>query len=147
MDSEFRSVSESEWSYGYGASYHPPTGINIPHSRLNFTQRSILQARVVHRLNPTTPAGAPCRRSSSTSTHGMCSLCYKKHHGSKETCYKKVGLAARFPVRLCRCGKMLCRRHRYAEEHGRAFDFKGAARDVIARANPRIKGEKLLGKI
>ncbi|OEL19339.1 hypothetical protein BAE44_0019641 [Dichanthelium oligosanthes] len=58
-------------------------------------------------------------------------------------CYKKVGLTGF----VCRCGKTFCGRHRYAEEHGCAFDFKGAGRDTIARANPLIKGEKLTGKI
>nr|CAB3474364.1 unnamed protein product [Digitaria exilis] len=58
-------------------------------------------------------------------------------------CYKKVGLTGF----LCRCGKTFCGKHRYAEEHGCTFDFKGAGRDKIARANPLITGEKLIGKI
>ncbi|PUZ54619.1 hypothetical protein GQ55_5G146300 [Panicum hallii var. hallii] len=58
-------------------------------------------------------------------------------------CCKKVGLTGF----VCRCGKTFCGRHRYAEEHGCAFDFKGAGRDTIARANPLIKGDKLPDKI
>ena len=58
-------------------------------------------------------------------------------------CCKKVGLTGF----VCRCGKTFCGRHRYAEEHGCAFDFKGAGRVTIARANPLIKGDKLPNKI
>ncbi|KAF8664557.1 hypothetical protein HU200_054739 [Digitaria exilis] len=58
-------------------------------------------------------------------------------------CYKKVGLTGF----LCRCGKTFCGRHRHAEEHGCAFDFKGAGRDAIARANPLIRAEKMTVKI
>ncbi|CAL4954394.1 unnamed protein product [Urochloa decumbens] len=58
-------------------------------------------------------------------------------------CYKKVGLTGF----VCRCGKTYCGTHRYAEEHGCAFDFKAAGRDTIARSNPLIKGDKLVGKI
>ncbi|KAG2586244.1 zinc finger A20 and AN1 domain-containing stress-associated protein 5-like [Panicum virgatum] len=58
-------------------------------------------------------------------------------------CCKKVGLTGF----VCRCGKTFCGRHRYTEEHGCAFDFKGADRGAIARTNPLIKGEKLPGRI
>ena len=58
-------------------------------------------------------------------------------------CCKKVGLTGF----VCRCVKTFCGRHRYAEEHGCAFDFKGAGRVTIARANPLIKGDKLPNKI
>ncbi|RCV26270.1 hypothetical protein SETIT_5G232100v2 [Setaria italica] len=58
-------------------------------------------------------------------------------------CYKKVGLTGF----VCRCGKTFCGTHRYAEEHGCSFDFKGAGREAIARNNPLVKGAKLSGKI
>lgn len=58
-------------------------------------------------------------------------------------CYKKVGLTGF----VCRCKKTFCGAHRYAEEHGCSFDFKGAGLDAIARNNPLVKGEKLAGKI
>ncbi|EES03677.2 hypothetical protein SORBI_3003G307500 [Sorghum bicolor] len=63
--------------------------------------------------------------------------------GRCAACCKKVGLTGF----VCRCGNTFCGSHRYAEEHGCSFDFKGASRDAIARANPVIKAEKLTGKI
>ncbi|RCV26269.1 hypothetical protein SETIT_5G232000v2 [Setaria italica] len=58
-------------------------------------------------------------------------------------CYKKVGLTGF----VCRCKKTFCGSHRYAEEHGCSFDYKGAGREAIARNNPLVKGEKLPGMI
>ncbi|XP_066315088.1 zinc finger A20 and AN1 domain-containing stress-associated protein 3-like [Miscanthus floridulus] len=63
--------------------------------------------------------------------------------GRCAACCKKVGLMGF----VCRCGNTFCGSHRYAEEHGCSFDFKGASRDAIARANPVIKAEKLTSKI
>ncbi|EEC71540.1 hypothetical protein OsI_03864 [Oryza sativa Indica Group] len=59
------------------------------------------------------------------------------------SCKKKVGLLGF----ACRCGATYCGTHRYPEKHACGFDFKGASRDAIARANPLIKGEKLTNKI
>ncbi|KAL1298774.1 hypothetical protein HN51_043078 [Arachis hypogaea] len=55
------------------------------------------------------------------------------------TCKRRVGLTGF----KCRCGLMLCGTHRYPEQHGCEFDFKGLGRDQIAKANPVIKAEKL----
>ncbi|KAI5412424.1 zinc finger A20 and AN1 domain-containing stress-associated protein 3 [Lathyrus oleraceus] len=55
------------------------------------------------------------------------------------TCKKRVGLTGF----KCKCGMMLCGTHRYPEQHGCEFDFKGLGREQIAKANPVVKGEKL----
>lgn len=54
-------------------------------------------------------------------------------------CNKKVGVTGF----KCRCGSTFCGSHRYPEEHGCSFDFKGAARDAIAKANPQVKADKM----
>ncbi|KAJ4826008.1 hypothetical protein Tsubulata_027601 [Turnera subulata] len=54
------------------------------------------------------------------------------------TCNKKVGLTG-FE---CKCGSMFCGAHRYPENHKCSFDFKGAGREAIAKANPVIKADK-----
>ncbi|XVF13266.1 hypothetical protein REPUB_Repub08aG0193800 [Reevesia pubescens] len=55
------------------------------------------------------------------------------------TCRKKVGLTGF----KCRCGSTFCGEHRYAEKHECSFDFKGAGRDAIAKANPVVKADKV----
>lgn len=55
------------------------------------------------------------------------------------TCRRRVGLTGF----KCRCGLTLCSSHRYPEQHGCEFDFKGMGREQIAKANPVVKGEKL----
>ncbi|KAK4746021.1 hypothetical protein SAY87_012333 [Trapa incisa] len=52
-------------------------------------------------------------------------------------CHKKVGLMGF----KCRCGDSFCGSHRYLESHNRTFDYKGACRDAIAKANPGLGGE------
>lgn len=47
-------------------------------------------------------------------------------------CKRKVGLTAM----ACRCGFVFCDRHRYADQHACAFDFKAADRAELARRNP-----------
>lgn len=54
-------------------------------------------------------------------------------------CNKKVGLTAF----RCRCGAMFCGSHRHPESHNCTFDFKGAGREAIARANPLVKADKV----
>ncbi|KAK8626141.1 hypothetical protein V6N13_133793 [Hibiscus sabdariffa] len=54
-------------------------------------------------------------------------------------CRKKVGLSGF----KCRCESTFCGEHRYPEKHECSFDFKGAGRDAIAKANPVIKADKM----
>ncbi|KAE8662703.1 Zinc finger A20 and AN1 domain-containing stress-associated protein 7 [Hibiscus syriacus] len=54
-------------------------------------------------------------------------------------CRKKVGLTGF----KCRCGSTFCGEHRYPEKHECTFDFKGAGRDAIAKANPVVKADKV----
>jgi len=55
------------------------------------------------------------------------------------TCRKRVGLTGF----NCRCGNMYCSVHRYSDKHDCQFDYRTAARDAIAKANPVVKAEKL----
>ncbi|KQJ93852.1 zinc finger A20 and AN1 domain-containing stress-associated protein 8 [Brachypodium distachyon] len=55
------------------------------------------------------------------------------------TCRKRVGLTGF----NCRCGNMYCSMHRYSDKHDCQFDYRTAARDAIAKANPVVKAEKL----
>ncbi|KAG5566253.1 hypothetical protein RHGRI_002005 [Rhododendron griersonianum] len=55
------------------------------------------------------------------------------------TCNKRVGLSGF----SCRCGNLFCGSHRYSDKHDCPFDYRNAARDAIAKANPVVKAEKL----
>ncbi|XVF04679.1 hypothetical protein REPUB_Repub05bG0105800 [Reevesia pubescens] len=55
------------------------------------------------------------------------------------TCKKRVGLTGF----KCRCGNLFCTSHRYSDKHDCPFDYRTAARDAIAKANPIVKAEKL----
>ncbi|GAV76735.1 zf-AN1 domain-containing protein/zf-A20 domain-containing protein [Cephalotus follicularis] len=55
------------------------------------------------------------------------------------TCRKRVGLTGF----KCRCGNLFCASHRYSDKHECPFDYRTAARDAIAKANPVVKAEKL----
>lgn len=55
------------------------------------------------------------------------------------TCKKRVGLTGF----TCRCGNLFCGMHRYSDKHDCPFDYRTAAQDAIAKANPVIKAEKL----
>lgn len=54
-------------------------------------------------------------------------------------CNKRVGLTGF----NCRCGNLFCAVHRYSDKHNCPFDYRTAARDAIAKANPVVKAEKL----
>lgn len=55
------------------------------------------------------------------------------------TCKKRVG----FIGFKCRCGHLYCGAHRYSDKHDCQFDYRSAAQDAIAKANPVVKAEKL----
>lgn len=55
------------------------------------------------------------------------------------TCRKRVGLIGF----NCKCGNLFCSAHRYSDKHECPFDYRGAGRDAIAKANPVVKAEKL----
>lgn len=55
-------------------------------------------------------------------------------------CNKRLGMLKGFK---CRCGNTYCSKHRYPEEHQCTFDFKSAGRDLLAKANPTVKADKL----
>ncbi|KAL6288475.1 hypothetical protein ACE6H2_005985 [Prunus campanulata] len=55
------------------------------------------------------------------------------------TCKKRVGLTGF----NCRCGNLFCSLHRYSDKHNCPYDYRSAAQDAIAKANPVVKAEKL----
>ncbi|CAD7695567.1 unnamed protein product [Ostreobium quekettii] len=54
-------------------------------------------------------------------------------------CRRRVGLTGF----ACKCGRVFCGEHRYAEAHDCGFDHKGAERRKIAEDNPVVLGSKL----
>jgi hypothetical protein len=44
----------------------------------------------------------------------------------------------------CRCGDLFCGAHRYSDRHGCRYDYRGAARDAIARENPVVRAAKIV---
>ena len=64
--------------------------------------------------------------------------------GSKrscEACRKRLGLGTGFK---CKCGGLFCGVHRYSDRHKCTFDYRAAAREAIAKENPRVEAIKLL---
>ncbi|KAG8371898.1 hypothetical protein BUALT_Bualt12G0010700 [Buddleja alternifolia] len=55
------------------------------------------------------------------------------------TCRKRIGLTGF----SCRCGNLFCSIHRYSDKHDCQFDYRAAAQDAIAKANPLVKAEKI----
>jgi hypothetical protein len=56
------------------------------------------------------------------------------------SCRKRVGLTGF----RCRCGELFCGQHRYSDRHGCSYDYKGAARDEIAKENPVVRAAKIV---
>ncbi|OVA07717.1 zinc finger protein [Macleaya cordata] len=76
--------------------------------------------------------------SSPNSSPSLC-LIQKTTSNRCSSCRKRVGLLGF----KCRCGNTFCSMHRHPEEHGCTIDFKTAARNAIAKANPLVKVDKL----
>ncbi|OAY84877.1 zinc finger A20 and AN1 domain-containing stress-associated protein 6-like [Ananas comosus] len=76
--------------------------------------------------------GAPSVEASASSAS-------KKPKNRCSFCNKKVGLMG-FD---CRCGEVFCSAHRHFEKHGCPFDYRGAGKDAIAKANPVVKADKM----
>ena len=55
------------------------------------------------------------------------------------TCRKRTGLLGF----KCRCGNIFCGSHRHSVKHDCPFDYKSAAREAIAKANPVVKALKV----
>ncbi|XP_048330336.2 zinc finger A20 and AN1 domain-containing stress-associated protein 8 [Ziziphus jujuba] len=55
------------------------------------------------------------------------------------TCRKRIGLTGF----NCRCGNLFCAVHRYTDKHDCPYNYRTAAQDAIAKANPVVKAEKL----
>ncbi|GAB2221561.1 hypothetical protein Droror1_Dr00012745 [Drosera rotundifolia] len=55
------------------------------------------------------------------------------------TCRKRVGLTGF----TCKCGNLFCSSHRYSDKHDCPFDYRAAAQDALAKANPVIKADKI----
>nr|GMD14798.1 zinc finger A20 and AN1 domain-containing stress-associated protein 8-like [Ipomoea batatas] len=56
----------------------------------------------------------------------------KKGPNRCSTCNKRVGLTGF----KCRCGDLFCGSHRYSDKHDCPFDYRTAAQEAIAKANP-----------
>ncbi|RCV27098.1 hypothetical protein SETIT_5G297700v2 [Setaria italica] len=67
----------------------------------------------------------------------------KGKSGRCAACGRKVGLMG-FE---CRCGGVFCGAHRYSDRHDCGFDYRGAGRDAIARANPVVRADKQVDKL
>lgn len=55
-------------------------------------------------------------------------------------CLRKIGLVNTYS---CRCGRLFCSRHRYAEVHACPFDYKAEARRYLTESNPVVTAPKL----
>lgn len=54
-------------------------------------------------------------------------------------CKKRVGLTGF----KCRCGNLFCSLHRYHDKHSCSFNYRAAAQEAIAKANPIVKADKV----
>ena len=54
-------------------------------------------------------------------------------------CKKRAGLLGF----KCRCGDLFCAQHRHSVKHSCPYDYKAAAKDAIAKANPLVRASKI----
>jgi len=67
----------------------------------------------------------------------------QEHKNRCFQCNKKTGLTGI----ECRCGYVFCGAHRYPDTHSCDFDFKKYDRDLLAKANEKVVGNKLADKL
>lgn len=87
---------------------------------------------------PSTLASQPAS-SSAASASGASTPAVASQPGRCAACKRKVGLTGF----KCRCNSVFCSTHRYSDKHNCTFDYKAAARDAIAKANPVVRGSKI----
>jgi predicted nucleic acid binding AN1-type Zn finger protein len=65
----------------------------------------------------------------------------EKNHISNrcELCNKKVSLLGL----KCRCNGLFCNSHRHSDAHDCTFDYKGAGKELLKKANPLVIPSKL----
>jgi len=78
---------------------------------------------------PAGPAESPSKAPRTSSSVNRC-----------HSCRKRVGLTGF----RCRCGELFCGAHRYSDRHDCGYDYKGVARDAIARENPVVRAAKIV---
>lgn len=86
------------------------------------------------------PAGSTVPENSSVATPSSTKSTPSKPKKRKcQMCKKKIGLTG-FE---CRCGKLFCSTHRYADIHDCTFDYKEDGREKIRKANPTCTDDKI----
>ncbi|CAO1945181.1 unnamed protein product [Urochloa humidicola] len=111
---------------------------------------SLRRAEAAHQAVPAAATASSCSSPAVAPADAEAAAEQRKAHaeqGNKSgrcaACGRKVGLIG-FE---CRCGGVFCGAHRYSDRHGCCFDFKGAGRDAIARANPVVRADKQVDKL
>lgn len=109
------------------------TGVSLPASGLE-TSPLVLPS-----LASQTTTSSPASATSGASTPPATSPVVASLPGRCAACKRKVGLTGF----KCRCNGVFCSTHRYSDKHNCTFDYKAAARDAIAKANPVVRGSKI----
>jgi hypothetical protein len=55
-------------------------------------------------------------------------------------CRKKLGIV---PFE-CKCKRLYCNKHRYAEDHNCAYDYKSEYKKIFKKNNPKVVAEKII---